>query len=119
MSSRELVNVPDSVEIVSAEALGTRYWRLIKLECWDYERSNGGQYIYGYNESPDELAEMMIIDDGGGTQGLPLSSSSYYVYVSSRTYSAEIGHAASDRVQGMKVSPDGICSYSLWWEWVA
>ena len=120
MSDRELINVPDSVRIVSAEApLGSYYWRLIKLECWDNKRSKGSHYIYAYNESVDEESAEMVISDGAGSQRLSLGGSSYYAPLSSgNTYSAEIDGALSDRVEGMEVSSHGISSYSLWWEFV-
>ncbi|MGB0385080.1 MAG: hypothetical protein ACPGWR_09680 [Ardenticatenaceae bacterium] len=117
MSDRELVNVPSSVRIVEAD-VSTDYWRVVKLECWDDERSQGSRYIYGHNDGPQESVYMIVRDDED-LQLVSVGGAIYYGAVSSgKTYSAEIDSAPSERIEGMEVSEDGICSYSVWWELV-
>ncbi len=123
MSRAELINMPDSAQIIPANVpVGTWHWRVIKIECWDYKRSNGSNYLYAYKEQSgaavkEELANMVVYHDDTA-QNLAISASSYYMGLENgKTYSAEIKGAASDRVEGMKVSSDGVASYSIWWEW--
>jgi len=123
MSNAELINMPDSAKIVLANVpVGTWHWRVIKIECWDYKRSNGSHYLYAYKEQSSaavkEQSANMVVYHGDIAEKLAISSSSYYMPLGNgNTYSAEISGVASDRVEGMEVSVDGIASYSIWWEW--
>lgn len=123
MSRAELINMPDSAKIIPANVpAGTWHWRVIKIECWDYKRSNGSHYLYAYKEqsaaATKEQSANMVVYHGDVADKLAISRSSYYMPLGNgNTYSAEISGAASDRIEGMYVSTDGVASYSIWWEW--
>lgn len=123
MSRAELINMPDSAKIIPANVpAGTWHWRVIKIECWDYKRSNGSNYLYAYKEqsaaATKEQSADMVVYHGDIAERLTITPSSYYMPLGNgNTYSAEISGVASDRIEGMKVSTDGVASYSIWWEW--
>lgn len=123
MSNAELINMPDSAKVIPADVpVGTWHWRVIKIECWDSKRSNGSHYLYAYKEqsaaaAEEQMANMVVYHDDVA-ENLAISPSSYYMPLQNgKTYSAEMNNAASDRIEGMKVSTDGVASYSIWWEW--
>lgn len=118
--TRELINVPDTIDITDAGASpGQSYWALVKVEYRDESQSGGTHHIFSME--PHDPAVQMVVSNGFQSWTVPHEKpegepAANFPMWGGNVYSATVEGLPSDRIEGMTMPANHHVSYYLWWE---